>query len=261
MKKLSTETIGMIFVFIQILAAGIQPVFTKLAVGIINPLFAASMASLIGFIVPFVFLLKNNDFKIIFHRRNLKEILLVGFFGTTVAYLLFFFGAQLTSGINAAILMQAEPIYSILLGYFLLKEKISSKQVLITLLIVAGVIVVIYKGTTSLNVGDFLILLTPLFYQISHVTAKRAIKRIGTFAVQAGRYLSAGITLFIISSFLGVNQFNLLLEPLNLATILALGLIVAGIGSLAFYEAIKRIDLSKVTAMIAPYSVLSVIFG
>ena len=258
---MNIETIGMIFVFIQLVTAGLQPVFTKFIVGTVNPLFAASIASLIGCMIPLILLIKYGKLKIIVDRKNIKEILLIGFFGTTVTYFLFFTGAQLTSGINTAILMQAEPIYSLFLGYFILKEKITSKQILTTLLVVAGVVIVIFSGTFSLNLGDVLILLTPLFYQISHVIAKKTIKRIGTFAVQAGRYLFAGLTLFIFSSIFGMNQFILLAEPMNLTAILLLGIGVAGIGSLAWYEAIRRINLSKATAMISPYSILSIILA
>jgi drug/metabolite transporter (DMT)-like permease len=258
---MNVETIGMIFIFIQILAAAVQPVLTKLAVGTINPLFAAAVTPLIGFIIPFVLLTRNGTLKILFDKKNLKEFLMIGFFGTVMTYLLFFSGAKLTSGINTAILIQAEPIYSILLGYFVLKEKITSKQILFTLLIIVGVIIVIYNGAFSLSLGDFLILLTPLFYQISHVIAKKTINRVGTVAVQGGRYLFGGIILLLISSLLGMNQFSLLVEPQNFSIIFTLGIIVAGIGTLAFYEAIKRINLSKTTAMIAPYSVISVMLA
>jgi len=258
---METETIGMIFVVIQILTGAVQPVFTKFIVGIINPLFAASMVSLIGCIIPLILLTRKDRLKVIFEKKNMKEILLIGFFGTVMTYSFFFFGAQLTSGINTAILMQAEPIYSIILGYFILREKITSKQILSTLLIVSGVLIVIYNGTISLNIGDLLIVLTPLFYQISHVIAKKTMKRIGTYAVQGGRYLFGGLILLLLSSILNMNQFSLLMKPINLTTIILLGLVVAGIGSLAWYEAIKRINLSKATAMIAPYSILSIILA
>jgi len=251
----------MIFVFIQIITAAVQPILTKLAVGTINPLFAASVSSLIGVIIPLILLARNRELKIIFSKKNLKELLMIGFFGTLMTYLLFFSGAKLTSGINTAILLQSEPIYSLLLGYFILKEKITSKQILSTLLIIVGVIIVIYNGAISFNIGDLLILLTPLFYQLSHVIAKKTIKRIGTVAVQGGRYLYGGLMLLIISSLLGMNQFNILTDFQNLSTLFMLGIIVAGIGTLSFYEAIKRINLSKATAMIAPYSVISVILA
>jgi len=258
---MNVETVGMIFIFIEVFAAGFQPVFTKLAVETINPIFAASIASLIGCIIPLVILIRNRNLKLIIDRKNIKNILLIGLFGTTITYLLFFFGAQLTSGINTAILMQSEPIYAIFLGYLILKEKISPKQILSTFLIILGIIAVIYNGSFSFNLGDFLILITPLFYQISHVIAKRTMKKIGTYAVQAGRYLFAGLTLFLISSLFNMNQFSILTNPLNLTTILILGFIVAGIGTLAYYEGIRRINLSKAQAILAPYSVVSVILA
>jgi drug/metabolite transporter (DMT)-like permease len=84
------ETIGMIFVLVQIIAGGFQPVFTKLAVGSINPLFAASMASLIGCIIPLILLGKYKGLKMFLKKRNLKEVFIIGFFGTTITYFLFF---------------------------------------------------------------------------------------------------------------------------------------------------------------------------
>jgi drug/metabolite transporter (DMT)-like permease len=112
-----------------------------------------------------------------------------------------------------------------------------------------------------LNPGDLLIILTPLFYQISHLIAKKKIKRLGTFFIQGGRYLFAGLTLLLISSLIGTNQFGIFYKPLELSTVLILGFVVAGIGSLGWYEAIKRINLSKATAMIAPYSILSIVLA
>lgn len=258
---MDVETIGMIFVLIQTLAAAIQPVFTKFIVGAINPLFAASITSLVGCIISLILLIRSKGLKIFFNKKNLKEVLMIGFLGTTMLYLLFFQGAQLTSGINTAILLQSESIYSLILSYFVLKEKINSRQILATLLIIAGVIIVIFNGTVSLNIGDVFILLTPLFYQFSHVMAKKTIKRIGTVPVQFGRYFFGGLILILMSSSLGMNQFNLLTNYQNLTVIFMLGIIVSGVGTLAFYEAIKRINLSKTTAMIAPYSIISVILA
>jgi drug/metabolite transporter (DMT)-like permease len=228
---------------------------------VINPLFAASMTSFIGCIIPFILLIRNKALKIIFKKENLKELLLIGFFGTVMTYALFFSGAKLTTGINTAILLQVEPIYSILLSFFILKEKVTVKQVLATLLIVVGIVAVVYNVSFSFNLGDLFILLTPLFYQLSHVISKKVINKYGTYAIQSARYFYGGIMLLVISTLFGMNQFNLLTEFSNLSIILALGIIVAGIGTLSFYESIKRINLSKTTALISPYSVIGVILA
>ncbi len=251
----------MIFAIIQLIAAGFQPVFTKFAAERIDPLFAASMASLVGCIIPLVFLAKHKSLKMFLKLKNLKDIYIIGFFGTTITFILLFFGARMTSGINTAILLQTEPIYSIFLSYFILKERITMKQIFSTILILIGVVTVVYSGTFSLNLGDLFIILTPLFWQISHLLSKKSIKRLGTFFIQGGRYLSAGLTMLLISTLIGSNQFGVLYKPAELSSILIIGFVVAGIGSLAWYESIKRINLSKATAMISPYSVLSVILA
>jgi len=258
---MKTETVGMIFAIIQLIAAGFQPVFTKFAVERIDPLFAASMASLVGCMIPLIFLAKHKGLNMFLKLKNLKDVYIIGFFGTTMTFILLFFGAQMTSGINTAILLQTEPIYSIFLSYFILKEKITIKQIFATILILIGVITVVYGGTFSLNLGDLLIILTPFFWQISHLLAKKSIKRLGTFFIQGGRYLTAGLTMLLISTLIGSNQFGILSKPAELSSILIIGFVVAGIGSLAWYESIKRINLSKATAMISPYSVLSVILA
>lgn len=258
--KLSQERIGLIFVGIVIIAAAIAPVVTKLAVTALNPLFAASMASLLGCIISLVFLAKDRKLGVIFDRSNLPSLFFVGFFGA-VAYLLFFSGVRLTSGINAAVLLQAESVYALFLGYFILREKITIKQIVFTLMIIAGVASVIYNGTAALNLGYLLILATTLFYQISHVIARKKMDKIGIFAVHAGRYLFGGLVLLMLSTVFGQNQFALLAEPRNLLIVLALGFVVAWLSTIAFYTAIQRINLSKVTAMIMPYPVLSIVLA
>ena len=258
---MNTEIVGMIFAVIQLIAAGFQPVFTKFAAERIDPLFAASMASLVGCIIPLIFLAKHKGLNMFLKLKNLKDVYIIGFFGTTMTFILLFFGARMTSSINTAILLQTEPIYSIFLSYFILKEKITIKQIFATILILIGLITVVYSGTFSLNLGDLFIILTPLFWQISHLLSKKSIKRLGTFFIQGGRYLSAGLTMLLISTLIGSNQFDVLYKPAELSSILIIGFVVAGIGSLAWYESIKRINLSKATAMISPYSVLSVILA
>lgn len=172
---------------------------------------------------------------------------------------LFLFGAQLTSGINAAILLQTEPIYSIILGYWLLKEKITGRHLLATLAIIIGVSLVIYNGTFQINIGDILVILTPLCYQISHVLAKKTMKRVGVYVTSAAKYLYGGLMFILLSTFFQANQFEILGgDNLIALTVLAFTW-VAGI--LLWYGAIKRINLSKATALLSPYPIVSIIIA
>jgi len=203
----------------------------------------------------------RGELKKLFTREILGNLFLIGFFGTFLSSILFFTGSNMTSGVNASILLQTEPIFSIILSFFFLGELIRKKQVAVTLLILSGTIIVLYNGVLSINVGDILILLTPLAWQIGHVLARKTFEKTNTFIVAAGRLLYGGILLFLLSLNPSFRQYQLLTDTGIILLFLFQGIIVY-IGSImVWYEAIKRINLSKATAIIAPYPVFSVILA
>jgi len=110
--------------------------------------------------------------KELIRRENILYLFFISFFGSVVALILFLFGVGMTSGISASLLLQAEPIYSALLSFFILKEAIGKKQLFAMLFIIIGVGIIFYNGTLQVNYGDVLVLVTPLFYQLSHIIVK-----------------------------------------------------------------------------------------
>ncbi|MGQ9722837.1 MAG: DMT family transporter, partial [Candidatus Jordarchaeum sp.] len=175
--------------------------------------------------------------------------------------ILFFFGSTMTSGINSSILLQSEPVYSIVLCYFLLRELIRKKQIAVTLLILCGTIIVLYNGVLSLNIGDILVLLTPLFWQIAHVLGRKILEKASTYVVTTGRILYGGLLLFILTLVPGFSEYGFLVDPGIVLILVLQGLIAFAGSALVWYEAIARINLSKATAIIAPYPIFSVILA
>jgi len=255
------ERKGLIFCVLEIILAGLFPVITKYGVGFVNPIFFAAISALVGAGFMLVVLRLRGELKKLFTREILGNLFLIGFFGTFLSSILFFTGSNMTSGVNASILLQTEPIFSIILSFFFLGELIRKKQVAVTLLILSGTIIVLYNGVLSINVGDILILLTPLAWQIGHVLARKTFEKTNTFIVAAGRLLYGGILLFLLSLNPSFRQYQLLTDTGIILLFLFQGIIVY-IGSImVWYEAIKRINLSKATAIIAPYPVFSVILA
>jgi drug/metabolite transporter (DMT)-like permease len=167
----------------------------------------------------------------------------------------------MTSGVNSSILLQSEPVYSIVLSYFLLRELIRKKQIAVTLLILSGTIIVLYNGVLSLNMGDVLVLLTPLFWQIAHVIGRKILEKTSTYVVTAGRTLYGGLLLFILTLIPGFGEFGLLIDVGIVLIFVFQGILAFACSALVWYEAISRINLSKATAIIAPYPVFSVILA
>lgn len=257
---MSEETVGVVLVLISILFYGLEPVISKYTVSTVNPLFTAAISVLFASLIPLFILASKGMLGELIKKRNVLYLFFISFFGTVVALILFLSGVEMTSGINASLLLQIEPLYSALLGFFILGEAMSWRQVSAMLLVVIGLVIVFYNGILQVSYGDILVLLTPLFYQISHIIVKKVMKELGDDVIIAGRFVYAVPILLVLSTLASANQFEVLLQPLYLALLLFLGVSWA-LGYILWVKAIKRINLSKATVIVAPYPVLSLVFA
>lgn len=261
MKGLDTEQKGTIFAVIEIFLSGLFPVVTKYGVGFISPVFFAAISALIGSGFLLLILKFRGELSQLFSRNLLRYLLPIGFFGTFATSVSFFFGSTMTSGINSSILLQVEPIYSIILSFFILKEIIRKKQVAVTLFILSGAILVLYNGALSISLGHVLVLLTPLFWQISHLFAKKIFDKTSLYVVSASRVFYGGLLLFALTFIPGFNDYGFLTDPGILLIFLFQGL-TAFVGAVVvWYLVITRINLSKATAIVGVYPVFSVILA
>jgi drug/metabolite transporter (DMT)-like permease len=260
MRKFSEETVGVILVLISILFYGLEPIISKYIVNTVNPLFTATISILFASIIPLFILINKGMVKELIKRENMVYLFFISFFGSVIALILFLVGVGMTSGISASLLLQIEPIYSVLLGFFVLKEAIGKRQLSAMFLVIIGVGVIFYNGSLQINYGDILVLATPLFYQISHLIVKKVMKKIEEDVIIAGRFLYAVPIFLVLSTLAGANQFEVLLKPLYFSLLLFLGVSWA-LGYILWIKAIKRINLSKATVIVAPYPILSLIFA
>lgn len=261
MKRLDTEQKGFALALVEIVLAGLFPVVTKYGVGFINPLFFAAVSALLGAGFMFIVLRLRGELRLVFSRELLPSLFLIGLFGTFFSSIFFFYGSTLTSGVNASILLQSEPVYSLFLSFFLLRELITRKQVGVTLLILSGTIIVLYNGALSINIGDILVILTPLFWQLGHVLARKTLEKASSYVVTTSRVLYGGLLLALLTLVSGLGEYQFLSDPGIMLMFLFQGIIVYVGSMIVWYEAIGRINLSKATAIIAPYPVFSVILA
>ncbi len=258
------EKEGIIFVIITIFIAGALPIIIKYGTGFINPLFFATFSSIIAGVFLLVLAVLKGNWKILFDKKYFFHFLLIGFFGITLSNICFFFGVTLTSGINSSILLVIEPLYAIFIGYILLNEKITLKQMFFTFIIMLGTMVVIYRAEFIFNWGDLLVLLTPLCWQIAHFFSKRlmtAHKEISPMLIATARTLYGGAFLFILSSAEGINQYDKLGIKGVLLILLFQGIIGFALHYSIWYEAIKRLNLSKATTLVSVYPTFSILLA
>ena len=258
------EKEGVLLVILCVLMHGAHPILGKYGVSLVQPLFFASVTNLIAAVsLILIILFKKESLLLLIDKRYFLSLLSIGFFGTTLSSIVFFYGVRLTSGINSAILLQAEPVYSLVIGYLLLQEKVTTRQIISTIVIIIGTVLVIYQGTSRLNWGDILVLLTPLCYQVGHYFSKRLLNQteISPLFIAAGRTFYGGGFLFILNRLAGTGDFKILTQPNIFAIFIFYGTVVYALTYLTFYAAIKRINLSKASAIISIYPAISIVLA
>ena len=109
-------------------------------------------------------------------RRDKLRLALCALFGVALNQLLFLNGLNLTSPINASILMISIPIAVIIFSYFMLDEKITHRKVIGILLGAGGAAyLIISSGASAKNssiLGDVLCLINAVSYAFYLVLAK-----------------------------------------------------------------------------------------
>lgn len=237
---------------------GMYPILTHKIVLGLDPLFLVSASMLIAS-VPFIIqLILKKENKQLFSQKMLKTLIPVALF-TAAGQAFLFVGTKLTSGVNTGLLLQVEPVYSLILGIIFLGEIIGGGQIGATLIMVIGAMTIVYKkGGININFGDLLILLSPLMFQISHAVAKKLLNK-GTkiSLILAGRHFYGGIMLIIFTFITNKSVINLFNFD-NFKTASYLGLYLSFLAFL-WYSSIKKIPVSVASSFLPLTALVSLL--
>ncbi len=246
------ENEGVVFALVSVFASALLPVMGRFTAGNYPPLFFAAVSVSIGFFALYFYLALKGRASGIPLREPRTQFALVGIFSTGITSLLIFIGMQSTRAVDAALLLQVEIPYSIVVSYLMLKERITRKQAVFTAIIFSGALLVLFKGGMPLlGVGPLLVLLTPLFWPIGSSFAKRLLSKFDAEFVVCERMFYGALFLIAASLiFEGAAPWAFLSSSSFLSAAAFQGIIVFVVGHIAWYLAIARINLSKATALI-----------
>jgi drug/metabolite transporter (DMT)-like permease len=133
-------------------------------------------------------------------RADLLKLFLLSFLGIAVNQIMFFEGLNLTTPINASIIMVGVPIAVLVFSHFLLKEKLNTQKIIGIVLGSAGALwLILRNGQLSFTSGTFLgnvfmvvnvtsyaaflVLVKPLMYKYSPLTIMKWVFTFGIIYV------------------------------------------------------------------------------
>jgi drug/metabolite transporter (DMT)-like permease len=159
--------------------------------------------------------------------RDLLRLALCGLLGAAANQLLFFHGINLTSPIDASIIMTITPVIVLIFSLFILKESITKPKIIgISVGGVGAILLILYGNKavgTSSFLGNLFVFLNACSYGLYLVVAKTLMKKYHTITVISWVFLFGFIYVFPF----GINDvLTTNFEAFTLNTYLVLGFIV-----------------------------------
>ena len=163
-----------------------------------------------------LFWIVNGASKEKIERKDFIQIILCALFGVVINQMCSLNGLNLTSPIDASIIMTSLPVFVVVFSYFVDKDKITTNKLLGILLGSVGAIVLIIMSATAPSktshwVGNLLVFINALSYSFYLVIVKPLMKKYNPLTVIKWVFLFALLMVFPVSSpqFLSVDWNSL----------------------------------------------------
>jgi len=259
---MDVERKGTLSVLTAMFLAGLNVYLLKIGTIYIPQIpFVSVVLTLAGLILLVISVFSKRELLLLQGRTYFFKLIWMGVVGTSIPVVMVTYGVSL-SMISNSFLLQTECIYSMFLSYIFLRERITKRQIFLTILSFIGITLILTNGVIrSINIGDVLFLIAPLFYQLGHVVAKGVLKKADAIIVVTYRFLIAGLMLLPVSMVLGLNPLSEFSRHSEAILIAFYASLRYSFGNYLWYYGVKCINLSKATSILIAYPMISAILG
>lgn len=235
------------------------PILSIITIGYVGALFSYSAVLLIALLFFFLMMLRNGRLSELRNRAAYKDLLLTSV-SITLLYVLVFMGMRYTTAGNMAVIIFTQLFFSYLYFNLFGHEKLTLIHTFGALLMAVGALGILWPDEVHFNQGDLLILLAAMLSPYANLFQKRA------------RSYCSTETILTVRSILALPVIVLLaccFEPLASLTAWAnalpylavIGIVIFGFSKILWIEALHRISITKVSALLALVPMLTLLFA
>lgn len=246
--NLSKVKLAIIFLILANIIWGTAFPIYKLTLEVIPPFTFVFLRFFLGAIILLPFVYKNLRVKL----KDWFTLIILSFFGITLTISFLNFGLNLSSSINAPIIISASPIILILGSFFYLKEKLRRKIIFGTLVSFLGVLTIVLlpvfkEGLDGTVAGNLFLVFATIFSVIHALLLKKILPKYSALTIAFWSFIIGSIPLipFVMTEFNHTNW----LGNLNQQTLLGLlfsVVLATSIAHFLFTFGIKYIKASEV---------------
>jgi drug/metabolite transporter (DMT)-like permease len=245
-----------------IITGAVYPVITRYGALNLDPLLFCASAVSIAALCLTLALRRRGELATLIDRRYAPRLFTIAIAGTVITSLMMIYGLQRINAVAGVLLMQTEPVYSLMLATLIVGERPSLRQLAATATIVGGIGVVFAGGAFSPLWAALLVALTPLFWQSSHVISLKLMPPLSPMCLAGARYIYAAFVLTALLLALHPAALSQLADPSALLVVTTTGVVIYFLGTTAWYAALTRLSLAWTTALVVPgIPLLSILFA
>lgn len=245
---MNRKTLGVLSILGASIMWAIEPIFAKLSYRTTDFLNTFATRTIFCLAIISIYVFFTNKKKFIVKREYLPKLIYVSLVATLFADLMYIYALTKVSVINAVLIGHMQPIFIILIGFFVLKQdKITKFDYYgILFMILAGVLVTAKTLENLLmlklgTIGDLYVLFATIAWATTAIVARKYLKELHAGLIAFYRFLFAGIIFIIyMIAFKGIEITSIYQVLIG---------IVVGIGTILYYEGIRLIKAAQVSAL------------
>ncbi|MHC4324296.1 MAG: DMT family transporter, partial [Planctomycetota bacterium] len=237
-----------------------EPVFAKKAYENSDFLQTSAIRAICVVVVAILYVVLRDRKNLKITRRQFPKLIYVALAGTIIGDLVYFYALTRVPVLNAVLIAHMQPIFIVLIGYFLLKEDKLTKYDYtgIVVMIIAGLFVTTrtLENLSAVKLGtagDVYVLLATVAWATTTIVARKYLRELDAGVVTFYRYLFASavfiVYLSLSSSLILSNIYQILVG------------VVVGVGTILYYEGLRRIKAAQVCALELSTPFFAAIFG
>jgi len=183
--------------------------------------------------------------------RDFPWLLVLGFFGVFLHHTSLNYGQQWVTAAASSVLAQSAPLFSVLIAFFCLKERVSAWRWGCVLLGLAGVLVVVWgdQGVGDIDPRGLLILLAALSWSVYFALQKHYAHRYSPLTMAC--YMVWAGTLMLCVNLPGLPAAVVQAPLAENVAVLVLGIFPSALAYLAWGYVLKHVEVSR--ASVAMY--------
>src|SRR5260370_34469084 len=188
--------VGLTLCIINTIIGAAQPVITRWGAVNLDPLLFCTGAVVFATICTIPLLYFSGELRLIVDRRYRARLFVMSMTGTVMTSLTLTYGLTTIGAVAAVLLLQTEPVYSLVLSTIFVGERPSPRQLFATVMVLVGIGSVFGAGDSFSPLWAVaMVFVTPLFWQASHVMGLKLMPPLTPTSITGGRFLYASIVL------------------------------------------------------------------